>query len=60
MNKELLYELKALLMDTHCSNNPNISFRGFLLGNYTRACIESSFPNLQKYIDLEFHEDGGK
>ena len=41
-------EIKEVLKDTMPENAPNITFRGFLLGNYTEETIHNSFPILSK------------
>lgn len=44
----LLTELLQVFKDTR--EMSNITFRGFLLGNYSEECLIEQFPNLYKYV----------
>lgn len=52
--EELKNELYEVLQDTHLVDNPNISFKGFLVGNYTKETYLKFFPELCKYLGLDW------
>ncbi len=53
----LLNQFKELARDTARGSFPNITFFGFLLGNYSNAALRESFPDLCKYIGLDLADE---
>lgn len=51
--EELKNELYEVLQDTHLVDNPNISFKGFLIGNYDKEAYQRFFPELCKYLGID-------
>ena len=47
--KTILSELLEVFKDTR--EDSNITFRGFLLGNYSLPALRADFPNLYRYIN---------
>ena len=51
--EELKNELYEVLQDTHLIDNSNISFKVFLVSNYTKEAYQKYFPELCKYLGVE-------
>ncbi len=54
---DLLNQFKELTRDTDRDNFPNITFFGFLLGNYSKAALRTSLPDLCEYIGLDLTDE---
>lgn len=52
VNVKVVEQLLSVI-DATAGDYANISFRGFLLGNYTKECLLLEAPDLLEYIGLD-------